>query len=109
MLEEKCMGGGCKSSLLVVLLAAMISLSPMSAAGQGQTQTLSPSPQAHRYEPISNARALCPEESRNNVGKTKDRLLALPANVVEPQKTPDGWPDLQGSWSSDAYPASARH
>ena len=35
--------------------------------------------------------------------------MASPANVVDPPKTPEGWPDLQGSWSSVAYPGRAGH
>jgi hypothetical protein len=39
--------------------------------------------------------------------KTKQRLTALPARVIEPQRTAEGWPDLQGMWTSAAYPGGA--
>src|SRR5262249_39707522 len=59
------------------------------------------------FAPVANPRGTCTAESGTAV-TTKDRLLALPANVVEPEKTPEGWPDLQGSWSGQMYPGSGR-
>ena len=32
-----------------------------------------------------------------------------PDLFIEPTKTPEGWPDLQGTWSSDPYPGRAGH
>ena len=37
-------------------------------------------------------------QEESNEGK-KDHLTALPAHVVTPPRTPDGQPDLQGTWS----------
>ena len=44
---------------------------------------------------------------RYQAAKSKVPLTALPARVIEPKKTPEGWPDLQGAWSSGAYPGAA--
>ena len=41
-------------------------------------------------------------------GKTP--MTALPAHVIEPKRTPEGWPDLQGIWSAASYfSAGAQH
>jgi hypothetical protein len=39
----------------------------------------------------------------------KQHLRALPANVIEPPRTSEGWPDLQGTWNSNAYALSGIH
>jgi hypothetical protein len=44
----------------------------------------------------------------NNV-RRKPALTGLPARLIDPKRTPDGWPDLQGSWSSSDYPGNAQH
>ena len=41
-------------------------------------------------------RVPCPQ--LNNV-RRKQALTALPAHLIDPARTPDGWPDLQGSWT----------
>jgi hypothetical protein len=40
--------------------------------------------------------------------RSKQRLTAWPAQVIQPTRTPEGWPDLQGNWNSGAYPGGAR-
>src|SRR4030095_2881089 len=32
--------------------------------------------------------------------RSKQRLTALPSQVIQPNRTADGWPDLQGNWTS---------
>lgn len=39
----------------------------------------------------------------------KQPMTALPARVIEPKRTPEGWPDLQGTWTSGAYAGGAQH
>src|SRR5262245_53386052 len=41
--------------------------------------------------------------------KKKPPMTALPANLVEPKKTADGWPDLQGIWASGNYAGGSQH
>ncbi len=48
----------------------------------------------HRY--IVNLQIYTPEQ---HARRPKPHLSALPATVIAPQRTPDGQPDLQGSWS----------
>ena len=36
-------------------------------------------------------------------------MTALPARVIEPARTAEGWPDLQGIWSSVQYAGGAQH
>ena len=61
--------------LRAVVAGAVISLVPMSAAAQSQTQVQTPHTQTTlHFDPIPNARALCPDATKNNFGKTKDRF-----------------------------------
>ena len=39
----------------------------------------------------------------------KQPMTALPAHVIEPKRTSEGWPDLQGTWTSGAYAGGAQH
>jgi len=39
----------------------------------------------------------------------KTPMTALPAHVIEPKRTAEGWPDLQGIWTSGAYAGGAQH
>ena len=41
--------------------------------------------------------------------RRKQAFTALPAHLIEPKRTPEGWPDLQGNWSSSDYPGNAQH
>src|SRR5262245_50720519 len=88
--------------VLAVLTGVVISLASMSAAAQAQTQT------TVQFEPIVDPRAFCPEGS-DRPATSKERLMALPTKLIEPKKTPEGWPDLQGTWSFNPYPGSANH
>ena len=42
-------------------------------------------------------------------GFSKTPMTALPARVIEPTRTAEGWPDLQGTWTSGAYGGGAMH
>jgi hypothetical protein len=46
----------------------------------------------------------CPTKETKN----KPRLSALPSRVIEPKRTAEGWPDLQGMWASGAYAGGAQ-
>src|ERR1700674_3785578 len=100
------MGNRSCGLLLAVVAGAVVSLVSISAAAQSQTQTQTQIQPRH-FDSIPTSFP-CPEGSRNP-RTTKERLTALPASVIEPKQTPEGWPDLQGSWSAAAYPASAGH
>jgi hypothetical protein len=39
----------------------------------------------------------------------KQPMTALPVRVIEPKRTAEGWPDLQGTWTSAAYAGGAQH
>lgn len=100
--------GNRNGSVLLSLIAGADLSAPTFAAAQNQT----PAQPRHNtstlhFEPVANPRALCSPNEGKPV-TTKERLLALPANLIDPPKTPEGWPDLQGSWSSATYPGSAR-
>ncbi len=41
--------------------------------------------------------------------RSKQHMTALPATVVVPRRTPEGWPDLQGTWSNGAYGGGSQH
>ena len=89
------------SGLIAALVAGcVISLVPLDAQQQQQQ------PRQTKYDLIASQDAACTEIT--NV-KTKEHLTALPANVVEPKRTGDGWPDLQGSWTSGAYRVNGLH
>ena len=78
--------------LTVTVAFAMISLAPPAVAAQRQEQ--------------QQEQTLVPCDRLTNV-RIKQRLTALPSRVIEPKKTPDGWPDLQGTWTSAAYPGGS--
>jgi hypothetical protein len=88
-MSQRALGFVATVAATIVLL-----LPPVAAAQQPQLQIASPAKDA----------SLC-EEIRPPRGKP--RLTALPARVIEPKRTPEGWPDLQGNWSSGAYPGAA--
>ena len=75
------------------IIAAM-SLMPAVAFAQEQGQ----------YPRIETENSPC-EQMR--AARSKQPLTALPARVIEPKKTADGWPDLQGNWSNAAYPGGS--
>ena len=89
-----------RCGLLMTMVAVMVvmPLAPTHVAAQQQ--------QPRPYGRIATLNAACDEIT--NVRK-KQHLTALPANVIEPKRTPDGWPDLQGTWSSGAYQVSGIH
>jgi len=74
---------------------AAMSLTPAVAVAQQQQQ---------QYPRIEKELAPC-EQMR--AARSKQPLNALPAHVIEPKKTADGWPDLQGTWSNAAYPGGS--
>jgi hypothetical protein len=81
---------------LRVLAAAVVvmSLAPRVAAAQQKLQ----------FEPIAKELAPC---DQLRPARNKQPLTALPAHLIEPKRTPDGWPDLQGSWTNAAYPGGS--
>lgn len=78
----------------------MISLVSLDAQQQQQRERQT------QYDLIADINSACTEIT--NVRK-KEHLTALPAKVIEPERTPEGWPDLQGTWTSNAYRASGLH
>lgn len=107
------------SLLAAAISGALLSLTPMSAAAQNQNQSntqaqaQSQAQVPHNtstlhFEPVANPRVMCAPDSGYKPYASKERLLVLPEHVIEPAKTPEGWPDLQGSWSSAPYPGTAR-
>lgn len=74
----------------------MMSLAPLDAQQQAQRQ----------YDLINKDIAPCIELG---TVRHKQRLIGLPAQVVEPKRTSEGWPDLQGTWTADDYPGNSLH
>ena len=81
--------------LAATAAVAAMSLTPAVAVAQQQQ------PQYPRIE-----KELAPCEQMR-AARSKQPLTALPAHVIEPKKTADGWPDLQGTWSNAAYPGGS--
>src|SRR2546427_11972380 len=86
---------------MVALVAILAAMPPAQAPVAAQQQQ-----QQQQYGRIAKYNAACAEVT--NIRK-KEHLTALPANVIEPKRTPDGWPDLQGTWNSNAYRVSGIH
>ena len=95
------MSNRCGLWMTMVAVMVVMPLAPTHVAAQQQQQQ-PPRP----YGRIATLNAAC--EEITNVRK-KQHLTALPANVIEPKRTPEGWPDLQGTWSSGAYQVSGIH
>jgi hypothetical protein len=83
---------------LIATIAALLMLGVApDAAAQAQRQ----------FGLIAADRAPCTEFS--NI-KHKLHLTSLPENVITPARTKvEGWPDLQGSWTSRAYSGNSEH
>jgi hypothetical protein len=81
--------------LTATVAIAVMSLVPSAAAAQQQQ------PPA----PVAKGVVACDQVKP---ARTKQPLTALPTDVIQPKRTPDGWPDLQGTWSSGAYPGGAQ-
>ena len=86
-------------------LMAMVALVAISVA-MPVAQAPVAAQQQQQYGRIAKYNAACTEVT--NIRK-KEHLTALPANVIEPKRTPEGWPDLQGAWNSNAYRVSGIH
>ena len=80
--------------LTATAAVAAMSLTPAVASAQEQGQ----------YPRIETENSPC-EQMR--AARSKQPLTALPARVIEPKKTADGWPDLQGNWTNAAYPGGS--
>ena len=80
----------------VTLMAALVCATPKIAAAQQGRQLQFPS--------IAKELAPCDEL---RPARNKKPLTALPANVIQPKRTPEGWPDLQGTWNNNAYPGGS--
>ena len=80
---------------LVAVMAAVPLMVVLSAPASAQLQS----------ERSAEAAVPC-DELR---GFSKTPMTALPARVIEPKRTADGWPDLQGIWTSGAYAGGAQH
>ena len=76
---------------------ALMSLAPTAAVAQPQQQQL-------QIPRIQKELAPC---DQMRTARSKQPLTALPAHVIEPKKTAEGWPDLQGTWSNAAYPGGS--
>ena|SRR5437773_1830010 len=91
------MGNRSGSLMAMVALVAISVAMPVAQAPVAAQQ---------QYGRIAKYNAACTEVT--NIRK-KEHLTALPANVIEPKRTPEGWPDLQGAWNSNAYRVSGIH
>ena len=63
-------------------------------------------PRNTKYDQLADLKAACAELTGI---KTKDHLTARPSKLVDPPRTPEGWPDFQGAWSSAAYRVNGIH
>jgi hypothetical protein len=80
--------------LVSTVILAFVALAPRAALAQKKLQFPSIMTQLSPCEGLRPAR-------------NKQPLKALPSKLVEPIRTPAGWPDLQGSWSNGAYPGGS--
>lgn len=64
-----------------------------------------PAAAQQQYPRIVENAVPCPQLS----SYPKQPMIALPAHVIEPKRTAEGWPDLQGTWTSAAYAGGAQH
>src|SRR5438093_10439061 len=76
----------------------------LSTIGAVVVMFLAPPPAAAQQQPYTPL-IPCPVKDT----KSKRHLTALPDRVIEPKRTSEGWPDLQGTWTSGAYPARSQH
>jgi hypothetical protein len=89
-----------------MLVCPVLGLVPLDAQQQ-QSQQQTPQRQRQRqYDLIASLDTACNEIT--NV-RAKEHLTALSTKVTEPKRTAEGWPDLQGTWSSNAYRVSGIH
>jgi len=84
---------------LVAIMAAVSLMLLMSAPAGAQQR-----PQL-KFDRITESAVPCERLS----SFPKQPMTALPARVIDPKRTPEGWPDLQGVWTSGAYAGGAQH
>ena len=90
-----------------ILAAIRLAFAVTVAAQQTPTQQAGQSPAAPSgFGQIQKAQDACKGVA---VRHKKQHLHALPANVIEPPRTAEGWPDFQGNWSSGAYALNGYH
>lgn len=75
----------------------------LSTIGAVVVMFLAPPPAAAQQQPYTPL-IPCPVKDT----KSKRPLTALPDRVIEPKRTSEGWPDLQGTWTSGAYPGGSQ-
>jgi hypothetical protein len=88
---------GFRSLAAVLAVVVLMVLMSLPAAAQQKPQP--------RYERITESAVPCARLS----SFPKQPMTALPAHVIEPKRTSEGWPDLQGTWTSGAYAGGAQH
>ena len=91
--------------MLFALLAGMTMAWLADAGVAAQQQPRRPQPK--QDVPLIDQKAV-PCDELINVHH-KQNITALPANVIEPKQSPEGWPDLQGNWSNNDYIGGSGH
>ena len=95
------------AALLTAVAPALLSATPQQAQPQP-----APSAQAQdaegqsKFALVASANAACETLIAT---RPKMHLKALPAKLVTPPRTREGWPDLQGEWSSRNYHGNGIH
>ena len=90
-----------------ILAALLLAFTVSAAAQQTPAPQAGPSPAApSKFGQIQKVQDACQGVA---VRQRKQHLHALPANVIDPPRTAEGWPNFQGNWSASAYALNGFH